>query len=236
MPFVQILKPLCIIPARGGSKRFPRKNIALLAGKPLLGWAIESAKESEVFDMIMVSSEDEEILSIGSEFGADLTVKRPAHLADDKTQLKTVCKYHLENFTAEGKIYKEFALLLTTNPLKSAFDIRRAYEIFAQSDANYLMSLVQYNHPPQRAVMINQGYVQPYFGIENMKQAQRLQPLYHHDGSFIYARTESFLHEGEFYGSEVLPYIIPGERSVDIDSPLDLKWAEFLLNNRYNDE
>jgi len=236
MPALEILKPLCIIPARGGSKRFPRKNIALLAGKPLLGWAVEAAKNSGVFDAVLVSSEEEEILALGRGFGADVTVKRPAQLADDNTQLKTVCKYILENLASEGKVYKEFALLLTTNPLRSALDIKRAYEIFTQSDADFLMSLVQLTHPPQRAVMIEQGYVAPYFGLENMKQAQLLPPLYRHDGSFIFARTEPYLKAGEFYGRKVLPYIIPAERSVDIDSPLDLKWAEFLLKNRENNE
>ena len=207
-----------------------RKNIALLAGKPLLAYAIEAALESDVFDQVCVSSEDDEILEIARVCGAHLALKRPPELATDIAQVRHVCAYLLEDFAVQSRAYTEFAVLLVTNPFRTAQDIKAAYEIFKRGDANYVMSLVPYSHPPQRAVWAPNGYVEPYFGLQYMKQAQLLDTLYRHDGSIIFARSEAFLREREFYGSKVVPYFIPVERSVDIDNPLDLAWAEFLLS------
>ena len=224
-------KPLCIIPARGGSKRLPRKNIALLAGKPLLAYAVEAALESNIFDQVCVSSDDDEILGIAQTYNSILALKRPPELATDIAQVRHVCAYLLEDFADQGQVYAEFAVLLVTNPFRTAQDIRAAYDIFKVEDANYVMSLVPYSHPPQRAVWAPHGLVEPYFGFQYMKQTQLLEPLYRHDGSVIFARSEVFLKEREFYGTKAVPYFISPERSVDIDNPLDLAWAEFLLSH-----
>jgi CMP-N-acetylneuraminic acid synthetase len=224
-------KPICIIPARGGSKRLPRKNIALLAGKPLLAYAIEAAIDSDIFDQVCVSSDDDEILETARIHGAHIAQKRMEDLATDTAQVKHVCVDLLNDFTAKGMEYTEFAVLLTTNPLRTARDIKSAHEIFKSEDANYVMSFVPYTHPPQRAVKATHGYIEPYFGIKYMKPTQSLDTLYRHDGSIIFAKTNVFLKEKEFYGTKVVPYFMPVERSVDIDTPMDLTWAEFLLSH-----
>ncbi len=224
------LKPLCIIPARGGSKRFPRKNIALLANKPLLAYAIETALESKIFDEVCVSSDDDEILDISRYYGATLILKRKSVLSSDTTQIKDVCYSILEDLCKKGENYDEFAVLLPTSPFRKKEDIKNAYKIFKRKKANFVMSLVPYSHPPQRAVWIPRGFAEPYFGLKYMKQAQLLDTLYRHDGSIIFAKCEAFLKDKEFYGSRVVPYFIPPEQSVDIDSTLDLVWAEFLLS------
>jgi CMP-N-acetylneuraminic acid synthetase len=224
-------KPLGIIPARGRSKRFPRKNIALLGGEPLLAYAIRAAEESQVFDLVCVSSEDEEILKVAEGCGAEAVMKRPNELAGDRVSLKEVCAHLLESFAQGGRQYSEFGLLLVTNPLRTAQDLRNAYEVFKKEKAAICMSLVPFSHPPQRAVRVNDksGFVEPYFGSENMVQTQLLETLYRHDGSIIFAQTDVFLRRRDFYGPGVVPYFIAPERSVDIDSPLDLAWAEFLI-------
>lgn len=227
-------RPLCIIPARGGSKRLPRKNIIQLAGKPLLAYTIEKALKSNVFDKVCVSSEDNEILNIAREYGAHVPLKRPLELATDKAQVKHVCTYLLEYFATHDSEYTEFAVLLPTSPFRTESDIKDAYKLFKKEDANYLLSLVPYSNPPQRAVWITDGYVKPFYGIQYMKQTQLLENLYYHDGSIIFAKTEIFLREREFYGTKVVPYFITQERSVDIDSQLDLAWAEFLLSHFKN--
>ncbi len=224
-------KPLCIIPARGGSKRFPRKNVTPLAGKPLLAYTVETALESDIFDQVCVSSEDDEILEVARTYGATLALKRPPELATDTAQVRHVCAYLLEDFATRGQIYAEFAVLLVTSPFRTVQDIKAAYDIFKREDANYVMSLTPYSHPPQRAVWNPKGYIEPYFGLQHMKQTQLLDTLYRHDGAIILAKSETFLKEREFYGTKVVPYFIPVERSIDIDSPLDLAWAEFLLSH-----
>ena len=180
--------------------------------------------------LVCVSSDDDEILRVAEKHGAQLALKRPAALSQDFTPLTEVCKYLLENSERNGTSYSEFGLLLTTNPLRTSEDLINAYNIFQSEDANFCMSLVEYSHPPQRAVWMESGFVQPYFGAQYMTQTQRLQTLYRHDGSVIFGKTQAFLEKGAFYSDKVVPYIIPAERSVDIDSPLDLSWAEFLLS------
>jgi len=209
----------------------PRKNIALLAGKPLLAYALDAALESKVFSSVCVSSDDDEILELASKYGAHLVLKRPPELATDKIQVRHVCTYILENFAMKRETYDEFAVLLTTNPFRTAQDIKAAYDLFKSKDANYVMSLVPSSHPPQRAIWAPNGHIEPYFGIKYMKQTQLLDTVYRHDGSIIFAKVEVFLKEREFYGTKVVPYFIPGQRSVDIDNPVDLAWAEYLMSH-----
>lgn len=223
-------QPVAIIPARGGSKRFPKKNIALLKGKPLIAYAIEAALESDIFDTVCVSSEDEEILQIASRYGAQTVLKRPERLAADAATLKELCAYLIDQFFEDGITYQEFALLLPTNPLRKSVDILEAYQLFKKTDANFCMSLVAFSHPPQRAVGVANGYVVPYWGKEYMTQTQLLEPLYRHDGSIIIGKTAAFKKENNYYGEKVVPYFVPSHRSVDIDHPLDLVWAEFLMD------
>lgn len=227
-------KPVAIIPARGGSKRFPRKNVALLDGKPLVGWAIDVALESGVFDEVCVSTEDEQTIRIASQYEGATVRRRPAELAEDRVTLREVCAHVLKGYADEGRPFAEFGLLLPTSPLRLPEDLRESYRIFRESGADFCMSLVPVTHPPQRSVRIDHGYVRPFLGIESMKQTQLLEPLYRHDGSIIFARSDNFLSIMEFYGEKVVPYMMPEERSVDIDTPLDLAWAEFLLSMRKN--
>jgi len=230
-----IKNPLCIIPARGGSKRLKRKNIKLLAGKPLLLYSIDSAIKSEIFNKICVSSEDDEILEIARKYKKNdkvLALKRPVELSADYIQVKSVCKYILEYFLNKGMKYITFGLLIPTSPLRNEEDIKEAYKIFKERNAECVMSVVPFYHPPQRAVWIKNKYIEPYFGLKYMKQTQKLDKLYRHDGSVIFCKSDLFLKKEGFYINKILPYFTPEERAVDIDSDLDLKWAEFLLSKQ----
>lgn len=226
------MKPLAIIPARGGSKRFPRKNVALLKGKPLIAYAIEAAKESGVFDTVLVSSEDDEILKVAEQCGADEVRKRPEEFAGDNSPLRDLCAYLLKEYEKEGKEYESFALLTPTNPLRAAEDIREAYRLFCEKDANHVMALMHCPQPPEHAVRITEeGLIEPAFGWDAIyRQSQAMEKMYWDCGSINFAKTDVFLKEGDFYGSKMVPYIMPPERCVDIDVPKDLEWAEFLLS------
>lgn len=217
------MKPICIIPASGASTRFPRKNIALLNGKPLLAYAIDEALISNVFRAVYVSSEDTEILEMAHTYGG-VPLLRPTELASDRAQIRHVCLDILKGIECD-----EFCVLGIPNPLRIAGDIIAAYTIFKQFDAECLMSVSRYNHPPQRAVRITDGHVEPYFNIKYMLQTQKLDSVWRCDGSIIFAETKAFRRVGDFYGAQIVPYFTPKDRSVDIDYPIDLKWAEFLL-------
>jgi len=207
---------LCIIPASGASTRFPKKNIALLNGKPLLAYTIEAALKSKVFSNVCVSSEDIEILDIALRYGANI-LPRPIELASDRAQIRQVCMHILDSI-----YYDEFAVLGVTNPLRTAEDIKTAYNLFKQSNAECLMSVSEYNHPPQRAVWMSNGYIEPYFDIKYMQRAQLLDKVYRCDGSIIFIKTKAFKRVGDFYGTKAIPFITPKERSADIDYQEDL--------------
>ncbi len=226
------MKPIAIIPARGGSKRYPRKNVALLHGKPLLAYAVEAAKQSGIFDAVCVSSDDDEILSIAKEYGADLPLKRPPEFATDTARLIHVCRYLLEHFQNEGKPYEVFGLLLPTNPLRTANDVREAWKLFEKGNCHGVMSVVPFIHPPQQALRLKEGFVEPAFGMEHMVPAQKLEKLYIEDGSITFLKSEVFLERNELYGEKMVPYILPNERSIDIDTEFELRLAEFLMNEK----
>jgi CMP-N-acetylneuraminic acid synthetase len=228
-------KPLCIIPARGGSKRLPRKNIVLLAGKPLLGWAIEAAQESRVFDQICVTSEDSEIQAVAREYGTDVIHQRAPGLATDTAQVKQVCVDVLRDLEAQDIFYKAFGVLLTTTPLRRPEDLRIAWNQFQGSDADVLMSVTRYDQPPQRALAIRNGFLTPFFGHKYYGPRQELEPLYRHDGTVIYANVQPFLRTGEFYQERLLPFEIDSRHAVDVDQPLDLAWIEFLIRQAHSE-
>lgn len=225
-------KPLCIIPARGGSKRVPRKNIADLRGRPLLAWAIRAARRSGVFDSVCVSSEDDEILQVARDHGADLVHDRSGELATDTAQVKSVCADVLRWRASEGEQYDAFGVLLTTTPLRRPADLAGAWRAFDASDAPVLMSVTPFDPPPQRALALENGRLHPHFGGAFFGPRQELTPLYRHDGTVIYCRTEPFLETGEFYQDDIAAYVIDPEYAVDVDTPLDLEWVRFLAEKR----
>ena len=222
-------KPMAIIPAREGSKRLKNKNKALINGKPLVLYAIEAAKESGVFDAIVVSSDDEEILEIAYE-NKVLPHKRAMGLAGDRVQVRHVCQYLLPVYGNP----ECFCVLYPTNPFRTPEDLNNAYNLFLEKDANYVMSVVTASPPPQLALKkLRMGWLAPWIGVDEMKQSQKLETLYRHDGSFIFAKSKIFLIEFDykFYGSKVIPYFIE-HPSVDIDTQDDLRYARYLMNER----
>lgn len=222
-------KPLCLIPARGGSKRFPRKNIALLAEIPLVAWTIKAALSSGIFDHAWVSSEDREILKTAKEWGAS-PLKRPSELAGDLTSLEMVCKEVLSQLAEKGLEYTDIFVMLPTSPFRKPENILSAWNIFSASEADSLMSVIQYAHPPQWAMFIDEGkWLLPRDRQGYDMERQLLTPLYHHDGAYFISSISKFLETGHLLGPRTMPITVSSMESVDIDTPLDLLWAEFLL-------
>lgn len=220
-------RPLCIVPARGGSKRFPRKNIADLGGKPLIAWTIGPAIESGVFDDVWVSSEDEEILDVARRYGAS-PLPRKASLADDDVTVAGLCRELLDEFARAGKPFDAVYILLPTSPFRRPDTIRRAWETFVAGDAGALLSVTVLDHPPAWALHWDGVALQPALADEYAKPRGELQPCYRHDGAHAIARADYLRLHGDFLGPGTIALMSDELESVDINERIDLDWAEFL--------
>lgn len=225
-------KPFCIITARGGSKRFPRKNITPLQGRPLLAWTIEPALESGLFSGVWVSSEDEEILAVAEKWGGRALRRSPA-LAGDKVALEPVCREAVDVLRQEDPGLTDLFLMLPTSPFRTPANIRASWEAFLASGADALMSVIPYPHPPQWAMTLREGrWLAPYDWDGYYSERQDLTPLYRHDGAYFISNIDRFVETGLLMGPDTMAFPTGGMESVDIDEPMDLAWAEFLLERK----
>ncbi len=225
-------KPFCIIPARGGSKRFPRKNITPLQGKPLLAWSIDPALESGLFEEVWVSSEDEEILDVAEKWGGR-ALRRSPDLAGDKAALEPVCRAAVDFVRAQDPDLTDLFLMLPTSPFRTCENIRVTWATFTRSGADALMSVIRYPHPPQWAMTLKEEqWLTPYDWDGYYSERQDLRPLYRHDGAYFISNIDRFLETGLLMGPKTIAFPTGGMESVDIDEPMDLAWAEFLLSRK----
>ena len=217
---------LALIPARGGSKGIPRKNVLELCGKPLIAWSIEAAQKSKYIDRLVVSTEDEEIADISRSYGADVPFIRPAELAmDDTPGIEPVL--HALDLLPE---FDQILLLQPTSPLRTAEDIDGIVDFCKQRNAPVAVSICEPSkHPNWMFTCSEDKRLLPFTNDPIKLNRQELPKIYSANGSLYYARTKWLEKNRVFYSTETLGYIMPTERSVDIDSPLDWKWAEFLL-------
>ena len=223
-------KPICIIPARGGSKRFPRKNLALLNGKPLLAYAIEAALESRLFEEVMVSTEDREIAQVACSFGATVPFLRAAEYAADSARIIHVCLSTLDMLEARGLLYEILCVLQPTCPLRTAADIWDAWQLFLDSRAPFLVSVTDFDHPPFWALRHNpDGSLTPFWGREFMQRSQELPQVVRPNGAIAIARVDDLREAKSFYGPGLVGYHMPRWRSVDVDEPQDILFIETLI-------
>jgi len=226
---------LAIIPARGGSKGLPGKNIMELNGKPLIAWTIEAAFKSQFIDNVIVSTDDKKIADISLNSGASIPFMRPANLADDKALAIDVYFYTINRlFENTGVMHDSFVVLQPTSPLRKSDDIDNAINIFRQMDADSVISVVESPHPIEWTKKIDEDGVLRYFfsdGVAN-KNRQDNAVTYIPNGAIFIFKTEFLKIHYTYYSEKTYPYIMPRERSVDIDDIIDFKFAEFLM--RYN--
>lgn len=227
------MRVLGIIPARGGSKGIPRKNLVILAGKPLLYFAIRAAQGSGYLTRTILSSEDEEINSVGRSLGVDVPFVRPMDLATDQASSQAVAKHALlfaEN--EEGKHYDAICLLQPTCPLRESIDIDSAIQMLESSDADAVVSLTQVEEPhPLKMMLVSEGVVRPLFPDKWRETVRRqdLAPTFYLNGAVYCVRRSVLLESNSLWGTKTLAYIMPAERSVNIDTPLDVITAKGLL-------
>jgi len=225
---------LGIIPARGGSKSVPRKNIALLHGKPMIVYTIETAQKSYRLTDFVVSSEDNEIIEIAKQWGAPVPFVRPAELATDEAPSLLVVQHAVREMESiKGVKYDYVVLLQPTTPLRQAQDIDAAIEKLVATGADSVVSVCEVGayHPARMRQIVNDRLVElPIREPREMLRRQDLPPVYIRNGAVYAVKRDVVMLQNSMIGEISRPYIMPEERSVNVDSKLDFLLAEILLS------
>jgi len=221
---------LAIIPARGGSKRIPRKNIKPFCGKPMIAWSIEAALQSGCFDQVVVSTDDIEIAEVAGQWGATVPFMRPAELSDEHTATIPVIRHAIESINAQGHAVDQACCLYATAPFVSAQDLRRGRGILSSGDCDYAFTVTTYAFPIQRAIRLTEfGQVEMFSPEHFNSRSQDLEEAYHDAGQFYWGRAEAWLQERMIFGPASCPVVLPRHRVQDIDTPEDWVRAEWMF-------
>jgi len=225
------MKAIAVIPARGGSKGIPRKNLAEVGGKPLIAWTIEAALGCPYVERTVVSSDDDEILELARKLGAE-PLKRPAALSTDTANVKPVLQNALVEYKKVRGSLPEYVLFLQpTSPLRTALHLTRAFEAL-QSDpeADALVSVYEIDNSYLKASILTDGYLQPAFSREFVNMNRQMLPkLYMPNGAIYIMHAEICITNPRFDGEKTLPFIMSAEESLDLDSPEDIPLIEVAL-------
>ena len=223
------MRVLGIIPARGGSKGVPRKNVRLLAGKPLICHSIDAAKGSKRLTDFLVSTEDAEIADVSKSWGAKV-MNRPAEFAGDKTPMPEVIHHVLREYKSPVDV---ILLLQPTCPQRTSEDIDKALAHFDNPAVVSVMSVYQVeDHHPARMYKMQNGRLAPLFPELMAARRQDLPPIYHRNGAIYACRVEHFRKAGYLWDEHPVPYIMSREQSLNIDDPFDFAVAEFVYANK----
>ena len=223
------------IPARGGSKGIPRKNIVEINGRPLISYTIGSSKESKLIDRTIVSTDDDEIASISASFGAEIPYIRPDEIAQDSTSMICVLN-HFVLWLEENDIDVEcIALLQPTSPFRKGIHIDEAISIFRASNASSVVSVVEVPHQfnPYSIMKISQDKsIKPYLNqTPTILRRQDKPKFFARNGPAILICRPEIIKNNELYGEYCLPYFMSNFNSIDIDSPYDMKLADFMFQS-----
>ncbi|MCK1332015.1 MULTISPECIES: pseudaminic acid cytidylyltransferase [unclassified Bradyrhizobium] len=221
---------IAVIPARGGSKRIPRKNIRPFCGKPIIAYSIEAARESGLFDEITVSTDDQEIAVVARQLGATTPFMRPKEIADDYTGTAEVVKHAVTWFLAQGKDVSHVCCIYPTAPLIRAHFLREAYDVLAGADATFSFSVTSYAFPIQRALRLTAaGRVIPFHPEYRMTRSQDLEPAYHDAGQFYWGTAAAFLNGIPMFSERSVGIVLPRYLVQDIDTMEDWEQAEYMF-------
>lgn len=220
-----------IIPARKGSRGLPGKNVKMLAGKPLIAWTAEQASQSRYLDRVIVTTDDAGIARIASGYGAQAPFLRPEKLATSTAKMADVLLHAVEYLRKQGYNYKFIVLLQPTSPLRGAPDIDRAIELFFRKKAGAVVSVCECEHHPRWSYPLSAGgkISGSRASAAAAANRQELPRLYRPNGAVYVAETNYLKKHNGFLGGRTYGYVMPQERSVDIDNIMDFKFAEFLM-------
>jgi len=223
---------LAIIPARSSSKGLPGKNIRKMNGKPLIWYTINAAKKSKFINKIIVSTDDDKIAKISKSYGVEIPFIRPKELARDDSLAIDNYIYTIDRLNKEFNYSTgEFAVLQPTSPLRALLDIDNAIRIFKEKKADSVISVSEAIHPPIWAKKIDsKGILINYFDIKiGNKNRQEIEKAYMPNGAIFVFKFSLLKEKYSYYSDKTYPYIMPLERSIDIDSKLDFEFVEYLM-------
>ena len=221
---------LAVIPARGGSKRIPRKNIKPFCGKPMIAWSIEVARACGLFDQVVVSTDDREIAEIAKANGATVPFMRPAALSDDFTGTSAVVAHAISWCREHGSAPDLVCCIYATAPFMTAPDLQRGLDIQMNSGADFAFSVTSYPFPIQRSIKVTQnGRIEMFQPEHFSARSQDLIEAFHDAGQFYWGRADAWLANKPIFSAGSVPVMLPRHRVQDIDTPEDWERAEYLF-------
>ncbi|WGS63899.1 pseudaminic acid cytidylyltransferase [Marinitoga aeolica] len=231
------MKNLAIIPARGGSKRIPRKNIKKFYGKPIISYSIEAAIKSNIFDEIMVSTEDGEIAEIAKSYGAKIPFLRSKDNSNDYATLVDVCLEVIEEYEKNDVFFDYACCILPTAPLINYENIIKAYKLLSEKNFDSVITVTEYSFPIQRSFKLKNNKLEMNWPENMMKRSQDLEKTYHDAGQFIFFKIEELKKQKVLYMKNMGGIILSNIEVQDIDNEIDWKLAElkYELLKKYLD-
>ena len=221
---------VAVIPARAGSKRVKGKNIRDFCGKPIIAYSIEAAKASQVFDRILVSTDDDTIAAISEKHGAEAPFRRPGRLADDRTPTVPVIRHAVEWLRDTGSPTEFVCCIYATAPMVTPEDVVAGLNALrTSSDTHFAYSVTRFAYPIDRALKIEGDRVSMIWAENEIARSQDLRAAYHDAGQFYWGRPESWVSRDSILCSESVPVLIPSYRVQDIDTEEDWRRAEFMF-------
>ncbi len=225
---------IAIIPARGGSKRIPRKNIRPFEGKPIIAYSIEAAKASGCFDTIVVSTDDAEIAEVARSYGADVPFMRSDRTSDDYSGLAEVAAEVIDQCQSQGDSYESFCCILATAPFVTGARIKQGAALLESTGMDAVLPVVCFSYPPQRGLRIDQDKRASMVSPEHYQsRSQDLEPIYHDSGLFYWMRTSALKNEMRFFAQRTAALVLSEIEAQDIDSAEDWQLAELKYRILY---
>ncbi len=221
------MRRIAIIPARGGSKRLPRKNIIPFQGRPIIAHTIEAAKSTDLFERVVVSTEDAEIAEVSAQFGAEID-RRDPELATDSATVKEVCLDFLRREKRAGHDWDLLCVLYATAPLRNSEDIRQVVELIHPGRCDFAIAVTRYEMPPHQALrVLPDHHLEPMWPELVQARSDAIGELRVDNGSTYAVSVPAFLEHHSFYGPNLCGHEMPRERSVDIDTQEDFDLVSF---------
>lgn len=223
---VKMMKSLCIITARGGSKRIPKKNIKNFCGKPILAYSVEAALGSGLFEEVMVSTDSQEIAEIAEKYGAEVPFFRSEKNSDDYASTADVLYEVLMEYEKKGRTFDYFCCIYPTAPFITASKLRQAKYLLIEKNADSVLPVVKFSFPPQRGLEIQNEKVQVAYPEFFHSRSQDLKPIYHDCGQFYFLKTSIFMQSKKLITDNTIPIFFQETEVQDIDSEEDWEIAE----------